>query len=721
MDSVEAKTILNVLSELMNEDSDKEETPALNLYGKIRELISGALLAAAEKTVYQKKYDVINNANALADSIGLYLNCPELVNKYVLGFYKLNAKEMRAVTDYYLGASGGTSHSRPEILSNMVPTILVYGAAQDKIWALNLTGKQIPLSLESYALLNEKKQDVDLTGLLSFYCLHTRAVKENQAVIVLPPDANREVLFNALDTVVLPDVTPDTDTTVLLRCGNVKQIIAVKRGPRHSDELSVLARELGIRLTYAQAVQDALAAGDAAEMNTPTNNFCNRTWMESCLCGVLWYLAEQKEVLHERVAQINQDLVDNTEAAEQIKQLQKEVSQQIKRVDETAEEYYKAMSSILIRIEKLQQLCGTEEQINLHVVMADRLLELMAAEGAFFKYYNKSNANDHIRALYSKCEQAGANLNVARLLWNDYVFSPQSVGDLKVFADYQTKSPLLLKKKLSMHRELKLTLTECEKIIGRIDLPLSPLEYRLLGQAQYNDGRHTDAANNLKCALVGGDLEAGDFLYSHFKEGLLYFLADNGVAEAAYELGKDSYSRALAGGSGVMNKAMKYLHIAAAQKHPQALELLGDIWFEKKISDKSKQKDALKTALQYYLRSQEGKKLKKQMLERIGLIYYNLEDYSEAKRYLEKADTAQANFLLGQMHEEGHGQAADQQKALKYYEAASDKGHAQAQVEYSRLSAKIEKEKEKTYISSNTSYYSSSYYSGYYTSYYSGW
>ncbi len=727
MDNGESKKILNVLSELMDESSDQTKTPVLDLYNDIRKLISGDLMAAVEKIAYRKKYDVINSANVLADAIGLYLNYPELISKYAVGFYRPDANAMRAITEHYLCVSDDHPNSALQTLSDTIPTVISYGSENDGIGALNLAGKYVALSPGSYALLNSgSTQNVDLTGLLACYCLHTRTVQKNQAVIVIPQKANRQqafhkVLFNALDTLVIQDATPDAYTSSLLRGGNIKCIIAMVSVKNHSGTLSALARELGSKLIYEESVTNVFVTGKNLNMNTATYNFCNRTWMESCLCGVLWYLADQKNVLNERLAQINQDLVDNTEASKQIKELQKRVGDRIKQIDQTAETYYTAMTGILERIEKLQQLFGTEEKVNCHAVMADRLLELLATEGAFFKCFRRSNSNDHIRALYALCGQADANQNIAQLLVNDYFSNPQQPEDLEAFSGYKTNSSILLKKKLSMRKALKLTLEDCEEIIQHTDLPLSPLEYRLLGIAQYNGGKFTDAANNLKCALIGGDMQAGEFLYDHFGDMQRSFLANNGVPQAAYEMGKNALIKASKGDCNAMGIGMKYLHIAAAQNHLKAMERLGDIWYEKAMSAKSGRKKALKTALKYYLASQERKKSTNQMLERIGQIYHEQEDYPNAKRYLKKAETPQANFLLGEMYEKGLGLAADQQKALKYYETASDEGHAQAQVEYSRLSAKIEKEKEKTYISNNTSYYSSSYYSGYYTSYYSGW
>ena len=79
--------------------------------------------------------------------------------------------------------------------------------------------------------------------------------------------------------------------------------------------------------------------------------------------------------------------------------------------------------------------------------------------------------------------------------------------------------------------------------------------------------------------------------------------------------------------------------------------------------------------------------------------------------------------MLGTIYESGQGVAVDQQKALKYYEIAMQKGHSSAKVAYERLNAKIEAEKAKNTVQENKSYSSYSYYSSsYYSSYYSsGW
>lgn len=744
MDSNDAKNMLGILAELMDEQSDHTdlEVRILTLYNKIRQEINTGLAAAVEQISFEKKYAVLDAANALTDTIGLYINYPELVDKYVIGFYGPDETQVKFICSHYLQPASRFMDFLQKIpgdlnqsggLSNTIPTIFTSGEEHGQIRALNLAEKSVSLSKENYARLElGKKQAVELAGVLSSYYLSSPSVLEHQAILVLPKEmdqrqAYHKVFFDAMDALVIQNSMIDEQVIDLIRSGNVKLIVIIGKCNKIQESLlTELLNDMEIERINADAMSDVYRILQEPARNEVTNNSSNKMLMECCLCSILWHLAEQKEILSGRIKQINQDLLgDDPELSKHIKELQKRVGDQIQSLDKCAETYYVSMQNILKWLDELQQLCGWQvsDTISRHAIMHIRLLELLAAECAFFRYYKKSNSNDHIRSIESLYEQAGGNPAVARVLVNDYYSRQQTAADLVEFAQYKTRSALLMKKKLAMYQALNLSLTDCTDIIHVLTLPLSPLEYRLLGMAQLEQGHPEEAKVNFQQALMGGDLEAGEWLLSMCKNDTeLIFLADNGLAGAAYLYGNNIYQQEYQQTHSValLNKAMKYLHIAAAQEHPQALELLGDIWFERAMAGENR-KSSLKIALRYYTAPQRNKKQKKITLERMGIIYFEQADYQSAKQCLETAKTAQAFFLLGQIYEQGKGLAANKELALNYYESAMNEGHSQAQVEYHRLYQEIEKEKAKVTIDSNTSYYSSSYYSGYYTSYYSGW
>ena len=81
------------------------------------------------------------------------------------------------------------------------------------------------------------------------------------------------------------------------------------------------------------------------------------------------------------------------------------------------------------------------------------------------------------------------------------------------------------------------------------------------------------------------------------------------------------------------------------------------------------------------------------MFERIAKIYFAKKNYKETESYCKKSNTAESNFCLGMMHENGLGCASNEQEALKYYQRSINMGHMNAQVAYERLTSKIAAEK----------------------------
>jgi hypothetical protein len=58
----------------------------------------------------------------------------------------------------------------------------------------------------------------------------------------------------------------------------------------------------------------------------------------------------------------------------------------------------------------------------------------------------------------------------------------------------------------------------------------------------------------------------------------------------------------------------------------------------------------------------------------IGVLYYNIEQYQQAMTWLKRAAAAQdamANYVLGQMYQNGNGVRVDLKQALQYYQAAA--------------------------------------------------
>jgi len=769
MNAENASGMLKTIAAVMNEEPDpadseafRQKQKAVSLYNELREAINGrggqdgaSLMEALSLISYENKFQVLERANHIADTIGLYINYPELMNKRVAAFYASTENQKKSICKKYLRhMKDAIETESPDFLSENVPTILTFGT--ENVHALNLAQKSLFLSAAEYRQLDGgTSQPADLSGILYAYSIGSELVPREWALVLLSEQADKtqpyyRLLLEAADTLVVPGKRIAEKTVLdLLEQGNLHQVVVAGTHGEHAlQRLKELADPLQIEV-HCENTMEYIYQFAFDFMNTePSGNFCNRLLMESCLCEVLWALAQQREALGNRMAGINRSLLaderDSTKSF--LKDLQTENQRKMADWEKISHTYYAAMQRVLQKIDSLQKLYGMDESktLNRHIRMADHLLEILAAEGAYLKF-NKTTADiNYLRQIETLANSEIGSPDPARVLINDYFGAKNIPSDLQAFENYNTKRALVLHRQVSAWIErnpAKEWVSDCEEKIQKIDGVLTPLEHRILGLACMERADRANAEAEWRLALDGGDLISGEFLYYRFSpyrgaQGeKLFYLADHGVKAAAYQLGEELYrqlgeslssihkvSEETSGAEKAKKEKMfKYLHIAAAQGDLKAYKLLAEIWYSDCANAPARKGAERGRAMRYYQLAEKAGANGTELWERIGSLYYQDKNYRNARTYLEKAATGSAFFALAKMHENGEGVAKDREKALAYYEKAAGKGHAQAQVEYDKLSTALAEEKAKAAAAASASYSSSSYYSGYYTSYYSGW
>jgi TPR repeat protein len=154
--------------------------------------------------------------------------------------------------------------------------------------------------------------------------------------------------------------------------------------------------------------------------------------------------------------------------------------------------------------------------------------------------------------------------------------------------------------------------------------------------------------------------------------------AGAGDVQALYDLGQ-MYGR----GTGAPRdpvKAMEWYQKAAAQRHAEAQNSLGEMYA---YGDDGVAKDVAKAAEWFQRAAAQGSASGQFNL---GRIYYNgsgvPKDAAKAREWLEKAATqgyARAQLALGLLHQNGIGVAKDSAKALEWYQKAAAQGYAPGQ------------------------------------------
>ena len=207
-------------------------------------------------------------------------------------------------------------------------------------------------------------------------------------------------------------------------------------------------------------------------------------------------------------------------------------------------------------------------------------------------------------------------------------------------------------------------------------------------------------------AAKNGIEEAGKVIVDKLKPtfGELVVLAEYGVAIAAYQTGK---KLCMESDKEFDEKGIKYLNIAAAKNYINATILLGDIYYRNSLELKDTflmarekasyefgggrilKKKNREIALRYYLVAERQGSQNSKIYDRIAKIYLDEEDYKQACAYFKKMNTADSNYYLGVIYENGLGCAVDKQKALEYYDIASEKDHPDADKAFVRVASQL--------------------------------
>ncbi len=146
--------------------------------------------------------------------------------------------------------------------------------------------------------------------------------------------------------------------------------------------------------------------------------------------------------------------------------------------------------------------------------------------------------------------------------------------------------------------------------------------------------------------------------------------ASMGHSAALYSLGYCYYQ-----GIGVKKnegKAVRYFRQAAQQELIDAQNLLGE------CNDCSVEEEA-ETAVELYLKATVRKHAKTQYS--LGYLYYTANAYEEAIKWLSQAGEqghAEAQWLVGTLHEQGMGTPKNEEEAKRWYRLAAAQGHKKA-------------------------------------------
>ena len=740
MYKVETDELFKVISKIMDETYDGENSTVSEKLEDAVGIIEEKLIPTIESISYSKKYDLIQKLKYICNDMFLYLHFPDLIGTNVVGIsceskdYKVIYKHfLKSVLDKEMSANNLLDKIKNKLgydigkyaMTDAVPIVIYHADRDDMVNTLNLAENKITLSNKDYVdFLSYSVQDeLEISSFI--YALAVPCVFKGKSSYIVNPNKVHEnskyydAFNNLLDIIIVYEENYSVE--LLKKYPNLSEVYLISgMSKKKLIWLQESADKYNVKIKTFRNLEDALKESEQCEGK---NNFCYDIVFKNILCEILWYLADKRQNLSLPLKKINDNLLFKDELSyNYVKELQNFYNDKINKIDNIFNKYRTACNEFLEKINEVQQMMGINEsdgRINDHIKMIPVVLELLIKTVKFQSVFGNENGKAYVRHYADILTGLMENKNISNVIVCNFLGNDPGTEQLTEFKNSKLELEFFTRYKIGIYEKLGLSIDDCGDLIKKLSGDLSTNEKYLLALYDIKCNYHENAKKLLFEAAEEGLEDAGKILIDTFKpnEQELKKLADVGVKDAAYMTGMAKYNQ-----NKNSKEALKYLHIAASKKHMKAIKLLGDISYDT-YYDSGKNKACAEQAIQYYSISIQFGSKDTKIQEKIGVLYYDLGNYKSAKEYFQTSDTAHSNYMLGTIYESGQGVAVDQQKALKYYETAMQKGHSSAKVAYERLNAKIEAEKAKNTVQENKSYSSYSYYSSsYYSSYYSsGW
>ena len=701
------KEFLTLLSKTLDETLDFEDSEIIKTVDEIRIIVDEQLVPAIEEISYIDKYKIIERIKSVCRNISLYMYFPELIGKSIIGFYHPDIKLKQLIYLQYLTET----LEKSDLWFEDVPVFLGTDEKRQMITCLNIADKSIEMSNSEYSKLLKyvKEEGMRLGSLLEAVYIPVDTKQSNIMAGVIPEKSRKDnryygTVCDAMDVLVISGA--EASEEVLRKFRNISVIYL--QGNISADKIKALKTYCdNERIHIVTDEKDIFKAIAGTSLIAGKNNFCFRYYLENQLYEITWYLAERKKVYESAIKNINTDLIykdEDPKAGKEIKTIQNLYRDKINDIVTQYKVYKEIVDRLVEKIDALQQQFGIKERegfLNNHLPMAEPMAELLVKRLGTLEAFPENNAKQTARNYKILC---GMNYNfITEAIYTNYIGAKMYKNVVESCLNESCKSDFLKHIQVQMGYEKNV---DYKRLTGIMPDRLNPLESYIQGCVLLEKGRKEEAKSCLNVAAKNGIEEAGKVIVDKLKPtfGELVVLAEYGVAIAAYQTGK---KLCMESDKEFDEKGIKYLNIAAAKNYINATILLGDIYYRNSLELKDTflmarekasyefgggrilKKKNREIALRYYLVAERQGSQNSKIYDRIAKIYLDEEDYKQACAYFKKMNTADSNYYLGVIYENGLGCAVDKQKALEYYDIASEKDHPDADKAFVRVASQL--------------------------------
>lgn len=706
-----------LLAKLMNDEA-KQSTKAEQLFDDLYKEINKDFADVLASSIIPNKSRLLTELNKIIETIEILVLYPELLGKTIIGVMGSNAGIYKNLIPRIVSAATVQSMK----INTNIPNVCLRNSPYE-ISALNVLGKEIELTQPDYYEVNRQlyKYKIDIRDMINSFSVSADIVFDNFSLIHFPDHTHKFKKFNSalvekVDAFFIYVAREDKRSFQNLNflCNYSSTPVFIIVDGDYAEEFKKIHSKMRNNILV---ITDEQIDGILEALNSFRVNFSLVDEIRLCLLEVDRFYKFYLKKLSSRLANINADLVkiDHGETNEKAKNIRNGLRQTI----ESSDNYYyqiRAKTDLLVRkaiaLEELFEntLNVNDSQLtnlyrgNITDVWSKLVLRFIDTE-------DYRMAKEYV----GKLKRINfAYTYILELLISQGKNELLSTKDLAQLAKEDEDFLLVQQAKIVLGEQLGFSSNDFIRVAALINYPSSPLEYYYKARG-LEKSKPEQAIRLYFQALEFGHTLSGERLYELSKTISTISverLAQNMVPIANYELGMKIKEKQYA-------KGITNLKIAATYGYLPAIKVLAEDYYGKVISSyyknlseeemKKKYDDVFE--LHQYILSREPNNI--DAIEKMGHLFYKLEDYRRALDYLKRCETPFALFRCGNIYQYGKGTAQDLQKAKEYLEQAWQKGHPKAKIEYDKVNSWIEKNAyQRSSYSSQRNYSSRSSYSG---------
>lgn len=661
---IESK-VLDLISKLMNEELE-EINPMKKEFSILKDFIHKDFLESLDQGLYNDNATIVTKINDELDKIDFFDSIPQLLGKQFVNIYS-------TLGELFTRLEINSDVDRLLENNNMIPVVWISDFPEKKssIYAVTYSNRMIELSHEEMTLIDSKFEEygIEKRKLIKFFLLKKHTIWENVCFCIWPERIfdnatfHKQLLRDSKMNVVIGNSKAEIQRKLLTIKLNRLHIMLPEGSKEEKGLLELLMdKSPKITLMTSKDLLDFLQENNIKNCNYNVSNI-----FYSIILDVELYYCKIIKHLKMSETTMSRDLVNLPDGnVQENVSLYRDIQKKKDKIYSNAlEDYRKICNELMQKLLKYQKI--RRKYFNI--------------DNADYSYYYDTTLEQIFIKLVSigEFKRAGECLRCIRDV---------GVKDIEIFEMfYEFSQGNRVEKEQIQHinkteiisENVARMLIAMNSIIGdsieklveyseKLQMPSNSLEYYLFGKRAIAEGQYEEACEYLKKAYENGNQEAAVELinvvmkYPQKCDTSLNDLARMMIPEANYRmsciaLDEDNYEDGLV-----------YMKIAAAKKHPKAIEAIADTLFdtvgEASYSD-IKQEEVFNVINLYeYL---IGINDCEEYQERVGLMYCKLGDYRRALDRLSKIQTKEAYYQCAIIYENGLGVAVNLQTAREYY------------------------------------------------------